>query len=261
VDTSNNAANAPQARQATATAPETTPPTITSASGAVGASSVTVNFSEAVFCTGAVPGDFSLTDNDTTTTDPTITAITGCGTGQLTADSSIGLTTSTALPADRTYNLIYTSSVANEIQDVAGNDLASCNPCTTFTTGAADFTPPTMVDARMANNLATTDFNDAGDSFTVTFSEKMNGATNGVISIQDQDGTTGTITCGTNATCTWNTAVTTLTVTLTAGVAPSLGTTPGMQIPFNITALTQIQDTAGNPPNVLGSSDRLVDFE
>jgi hypothetical protein len=260
VDTSGNVANAPQARQATATAPETTPPTITSASGAVGASSVTVNFSENVYCTGAVPGSFALTDNDSTTVDPTITAITGCGASQLTADSSIGLTTSTALPADRTYNLSWTTG-ANQIQDVAGNDLASCNPCTTFTTGAADFTPPTMVDARMSNNLATTDFNDAGDAFTVTFSEKMNGNTTSQISIQDQDGTTGTITCGTNATCTWNTAVTTLTVTLTAGVAPTAGTTPGMQIPFNITALTQIQDVAGNPPNVLGSSDRLVDFE
>ena len=48
---------------------------------------------------------------------------------------------------------------------------------------------PTMIDARMANNAATTDFNDAGDSFTVTFSEKMNGATTGArIEIQDQDG-------------------------------------------------------------------------
>jgi hypothetical protein len=36
-----------------------------------------------------------------------------------------------------------------------------------------------------------------------------------------------------------------------------------MQIPFNITALTGITDTAspGNPPNVLGSADRLVDYE
>jgi hypothetical protein len=39
------------------------------------------------------------------------------------------------------------------------------------------------------------------------------------------------------------------------------GTTPGLQIPFNITALTLITDVAGNPPNVLGSSDRLVDYE
>jgi hypothetical protein len=262
-DTSSNAIAAPQSRQATATAPETTAPTITSASGAVGSTTITINFSEAVYCTGLSfdSTDFTLTDNNAATVDPTITAAgsDACGSSQVTADSSFSVTTGSALPADTTYTLTVTPE-ANEIQDIAGNDLA--NPSSvTFTTGAADFTPPTMIDARMANNLATTDFNDAGDSFTVTFSEKMNGATNGTISIQDQDGTTGTITCGTNATCAWNTAVTTMTVTLTAGVTPTAGTTPGMQIPFNITALTQVQDVAGNPPNVLGSSDRLVDFE
>jgi hypothetical protein len=57
--------------------------------------------------------------------------------------------------------------------------------------------------------------------------------------------------------------VTTLTVTLSAGLTPEVGvgTTPGMQIPFNVTALNGINDLQGNPPNVLGSADRLVDFE
>jgi hypothetical protein len=268
VDMSGNAAAAPQARQATASAPETVPPTITSASGAVASTTVTVNFSEPVYCTNAIPSDFSLSDNNTSTVDPTITAITGCGTGQLTADGSIALTTSSSLPADTTYNLTYTSTggaplTDNEIQDVAGNDLADCNPCTTFVTGAADFTPPTMIDARLVNNSGpSSDFVEAGDAFSVTFSEKMNAAAN-TISIQDQDGTTSTITCGTNATCSWNTATTTtvLTVTMTSALVPTSGTTPGMQIPFNITAFTGVTDTAGNPPNVLGSSDRLVDYE
>ena len=139
----------------------------------------------------------------------------------------------------------------------------------TFTTGAADFTPPTMIDARMSANVGSTDFTDPGDGFTVTFSEKMNGAQNGAISVQDQDGTTATIQCaavGTlannQATCTWDTATTTvLTVSLTGTLIPGGGNTPNLQIPFNITSLTMIQDVAGNPPNVLGSSDRLVDFE
>ena len=56
-------------------------------------------------------------------------------------------------------------------------------------------------------------------------------------------------------------AGTTMTVTLAGTLANTAGTTPGMQIPFNITALTGITDVAGNPPNVLGSSDRLVDYE
>jgi len=262
IDVASNAASAPQARQATALAPETTPPTVTSASGAVGASSVTVNFSESVYCTGAVAASWSLTDNNSATTDPTILAITGCGGTQLAADGSIGLTTSIPLPADTTYNLSWTTG-ANQIQDVAGNDLATCNPCTTFVTGAADFTPPTMIDARLTNNAGpSSDFVEAGDAFSVTFSEKMNAAAT-TISIQDQDGTTSTITCGTNATCSWNTATTTtvLTVTMTSALTPSLGTTPGMQIPFNITAFTGVTDTSSNPPNVLGSSDRLVDYE
>jgi hypothetical protein len=61
--------------------------------------------------------------------------------------------------------------------------------------------------------------------------------------------------------------VTTLTVTLTGTLtittAPTAGsgTTPGNQIPFNVTAMTGVQDVAGNPPNILGSADRLVDFE
>jgi hypothetical protein len=273
VDASNNPAAAPQARQANATSPETVPPTISSASGAVGSTTVVVNFSEPVYCTNVVPGDFILTDNDPATVDPTVTAVTGCGVSQVTADNSINLTTSTTLPAARAYSINYTSSggapvTTNEIQDIAGNDLANCTACTTFTTGAADFTPPTMIDARMSNNAGpSTDFVEAGDAFTVTFSEKMNGALNGTVSIQDQDGTTATITCsavaGANqASCVWDTAVTTMTVTLTGVLATTgAGTTPGMQIPFNITALTNITDVAGNPPNVLGSSDRLVDYE
>jgi hypothetical protein len=34
-----------------------------------------------------------------------------------------------------------------------------------------------------------------------------------------------------------------------------------MQIPFNITALNGITDVAGNPPNILGSPDRLVRYK
>jgi hypothetical protein len=268
-----NAIKAPQAQTATATAPETTAPTITSASGAVGSSTITLNFSEPVWCNPAnVPAltynseDFVLTGG--TGTPPTIIAAGSdpCSTTQPTADSSFNLTTSSNLPADTVYTLTVTPE-SGEITDIAGNNLA--NPSSvTFTTGAADFTPPTIVDARMANNLITTNFGDPGDSFTLTFSEKMNGSVTGTIEAQDQDGTTmaastgNALTCGGNVSCTWNTAVTTLTVTVNAAaIATTNGTTPGMQIPFNITALNGINDVAGNPPNVLGSPDRLVDFE
>jgi len=265
VDQANNTIKAPQAQTATATAAPTTAPTMSSASGAVGSTTVVINFSQPVYCTLLTAGEFKLDDNNASTVDPTFTAFgsDACGATRQTVDSSMSLTTSKPLPAATTYTLTFTPAGSNEIRNIYNVSLAN-NPATatvSFTTGAADFTPPTMIDARMANNLATTDFNDAGDSFTVTFSEKMNGATTGQINIQDQDGTTGVITCGGNATCVWDANVVVLTVTLTATVTPTAGTTPGMQIPFNITALTVITDVAGNPPNVLGSSDRLVDFE
>jgi hypothetical protein len=268
-DAAGNGTLAPQSRQATATAPETTKPTITAVSGAVGSTTITITFSEPVYCTGLSfdSTDITLTDNNSATTDPTAAAAgsNACGSSSTTADTSFSVTLGSALPADRTYVLSLTPET-NEIQDRVGNDLAS--PSTfTFTTGAGDFTPPTIVDARMVNNLGTTDFTEAGDSFSLTFSEAMNGTTTGTINIQDQDGTSLTLNCTTNVSCTWNTAVTTVTVTVTTAlVAPSLGaagagSTVGMQIPFNITTLNGFADLQGNVPNVLGSSDRLVDYE
>src|SRR6266550_353965 len=49
-DVAGNPAAAPQSRQATATAPETTPPTLASASGAVGTTTLALTFSEPVQC-------------------------------------------------------------------------------------------------------------------------------------------------------------------------------------------------------------------
>jgi hypothetical protein len=243
----------------------------------VGASSLTITFSEPVRCndvpgTGAVLSfdttDFALSDNNAATSDPTIQAMgsNACGLSTTTADSSFSVTLSGALPADRTYVLTFNHE-ANELQDVVGNDLV-IGTTFTFTTGAGDFTPPTIVDARVVNNLGTTDFTETGDSFSLTFSEAMNGTTTGTINIQDQDGTSLSLACGGSVACSWNTAVTTVTVTVNApGVtapalgAPGAGSTVGMQIPFNVTTLNGFADLQGNVPNVLGSSDRLVDYE
>jgi len=288
-------ASAPQARQATATAPETTKPMVVSAAGAVGSSQITLTFSEPVYCTGFLlndptEGDIDITDNNSSTSDPTasgaaITSPNACGTGPTSADTSFAFQTSIPLPADRTYTITLKPE-ATEIRDIVGNELgdASGTACSTpvltctvtFTTGAGDFSPPTIVDARIVNNVASSDFVEPGDSFSLTFSEVMNGSVTGTIATQDQDGTTGAIQCAAvggvgndQATCSWNTAKTTITVTLTGTLtvaspsptAPGSGTTPGHQIPFNITATTGIQDVASNPSNILGSADRLVDFE
>jgi IPT/TIG domain/Bacterial Ig-like domain len=268
-DASGNAAAAPQARNATAGSPETTAPTITSATGGVGATAITVNFSEPVYCTGFSfnSSDISISDNDAATVDPTATSAGTniCQATRSAADTSFSFNISSGLLADHTYTVTLTPEL-NEIQDTSNNDLA--NPSSvSFVSGAADFTPPTLVDARMVNNLVTTDFTEVGDSFSATFSEAMNGTTSGTIQIQDQDGTVFTLNCGGNVSCVWNTAVTMVTVTVATAItppvvgAPGAGATPGMQIPFNITTLNGFTDLQGNVPNVLGSSDRLVDYE
>jgi hypothetical protein len=282
-DASGNASTAPQSRQATATAPETTKPTFVSASGAVGQPNITLTFSEPIYCDSNVAPstvDFTI-DDQSTTTDPTVLAVgdvNACGFGRTTADTSFNLKISANLKPDVTYTVTINSGAASEIQDVVGNTL-TVPTSVTFTSGAGDFTPPTLVDSRVANNLGTTDWGystlgvtESGDSFTTTFSEVMNGtastaATAGSnIQIQDQDGTVLILTCGTTVTCLWNATVTTLTVTttgtaLTPAPSTAIGTTPGMQIPFNITSMNGFTDVQGNVPNVLGSADRLVDYE
>jgi hypothetical protein len=275
-DAAGNFAVAPQARQATAGTPETTAPTLVSASGAVGSQTITLNFSEAVFCSGFSFSSEDITlDDQSGATDPTITGTgtNACGSSPTTADASFSFTVATPLPADRTFSVTLTPET-NQLQDVFGNDFVS-GGSVTFVTGAADLTFPTITDARIVafgSGVGTSsNFADSGDAFSLTFSEEMNGATDGVINAQDEDGTEITINCGptppvapVDATCTWNTAVTTVTVTLTATVSPngsSPGATTGLAIPFNITSTSGILDTAGNPPNIQGSSDRFVNIE
>ena len=79
--------------------------------------------------------------------------------------------------------------------------------------------------------------------------------------IQDQDGSLAFLSCGIYASCVWDTAATTMTVTLMVFVAPSGGSTPGMQIPARISTLIGISDPAGNVPDLAGTSDTLIDFE
>jgi len=83
----------------------------------------------------------------------------------------------------------------------------------------------------------------------------------GVIEIQDLDGSLLALSCGSTAICTWNVATTTLSVTLIQLLPANGGTTPGLQIPANVTSLFGFSDLQGNAPNILGSADRLIDYE
>jgi len=131
---------------------------------------------------------------------------------------------------------------------------------------------PTIVDARVAQNVGTSDFAEVGDAFVLTFSVAMDpNFTADTLRIEDQDGTVATVACGVvpnRASCPWSNARTVMTVTLDLSTLevppigqPGAGTTPGMQIPFNIAALVGFSDVAGTAPDVLGSPDRLVDYE
>jgi hypothetical protein len=262
-DSNGNPAVGPQTRTAIASAPETTPPTIVSAAGAVGSTTVTFTFSEPIYCTALSfdPTDFALTDNNPATSDPIVVGAGSnfCGFASTTADTSFSVNLSSPLPADRTYTAFITPE-ANEIQDVVGNDLA--NPSSiTFTTPPGDFTAPTLTDTRVVNNIATTDFADIGDAYSITFSEAMSGAVFGTISIQDPDGSTASHTCGANVVCSWNTAVTALTVTIVTPTPSAGGSTPGLQLPATITTMSGFFDTQGNVPDLAGSADVLIDNE
>jgi hypothetical protein len=298
-DAAGNTASAPQSRQATATAPDTTAPTFVSASGTNGTSVVTLTFSKPVQCVNGWTASGSQTSTGTprnvilnsfsSSTDPSVTAANNgyvvgseCGTSPITATSRFKVQLNSALVADRSYTVTINCGTPGNIQDINGNNLA-CPSSSTFTSGAQDFTPPIIIDARMtAKNACSSDFACSGDTFSLTFSKTMQGQITGTIDVQDQDGTTGRFGCptlttgvggqtptgqtGGAANCSWNTAVTTLTVSLTAAVTyppagtNGSGTTPGLQIPFNITALTGFTDVSNNPVNVLGSSDRLVRY-
>jgi hypothetical protein len=276
VDPSGNTANAPQSRQTTVVAPETTAPTLVSAQGNVGSSTITLTFSEPVYCPTLSPTTQIKVDDTSSSTDPTVTGYGSdpCSTARVDADTKFNILISASLKADTTYQVTIgepTDLAGGEVKDSAGNSLAD-DATVAFTSGAGDFTPPTIVDARVAANVGTTDFKEMDDSFTLTFSEVMDDTTTGdSLQLQDQDGTVVTVTCGTgtnNVSCDWNTAATTITITVdvTNLTVPALGadgsgTTPGMQIPFNVTTLNGFTDTSGNVPNVLGSSDRLVDYE
>lgn len=271
-DTAGNTTVSPQTRTTTAAPAETTAPTIASISGTQGATTMTITFSEPVYCTAFTfdTTDITITDNNSATTDPTATAAgpNACGASAATADTSFSVTLSAALPANTTYTVTLTPE-ANEIQDPSGNDLATSSSAQ-FTTGAADFTPPTITDARLTANVGTTDFTEITDGFSATFSEAMNTTTAGdTITVQDGDGTVVTLTCGTDVSCTWDSGATTITIAVTAPLtvpvapAPGAGTTPGLQIPFTIVTLSGFADASpsANTPNLPGSADRTVDYE
>jgi len=126
-DSDGNPIEAPQTRTATATRPETTRPTLLSATATLGSRTLTLTFSEPVYCGFSLmftASDFTISDDDAATDDLMVTGpgANQCASTQLTADLSFSVTTHATFLLGRNYTVTLTPEF-NEIQDVVGNDL------------------------------------------------------------------------------------------------------------------------------------------
>jgi hypothetical protein len=125
VDSDGNALLAPQTRTATATPPETTRPRIVSATSSVGTNTVTLTFSEPVYCLPfSVFDTFAIHDDDPSA-DPVVTGMgsNSCAPSIGTADTSFSVTTNTPFLSGRTYTLVVVPLVVPQIRDIFGNSL------------------------------------------------------------------------------------------------------------------------------------------
>lgn len=126
-DSDGNPIEAPQTRTATATPPETIRPTLLSATATVGSQTLTLGFSEPVYCGFSLTfnaSDFTISDDDAATDDLMVTGAgaNSCASTQVTADLSFSVITHAPFLSGRNYTVTLTPEF-NEIQDVVGNDL------------------------------------------------------------------------------------------------------------------------------------------
>lgn len=132
-----------------------TAPTVSSASIASNGETVTINFSESVVTTGYDDGDFNL-DCTAAGNDIALNSISGSGSTRTFSAASI-------IGAGDSCNLDYTGG-ANEIEDAAGNDLAtfSNTSVTNYSTQLSDNDPPEVSTAVIGSD---------GLTVTITFNE------------------------------------------------------------------------------------------
>jgi hypothetical protein len=122
-DSDGNKLVGPQTRTATVTPPETTRPTILSATAFVGSSTLTLTFSEPVYCLPFSPfSTFAIRDDDPSA-DSVVTGMgsNACGATQATADTSFSVTVNQPFRSDRNYTFAVVPVIVTEIRDIAGN--------------------------------------------------------------------------------------------------------------------------------------------
>lgn len=125
-DSDGNTARAPQTRITTATAPETIRPTIMSATASIGATILTLTFSEPAYCTALSfdSSDITINDGDPNTADPPVVGMGSdpCAFSAVTADRSFSIQVGLPFLPGKSYTVSVTPE-PNEIRDVAGNSL------------------------------------------------------------------------------------------------------------------------------------------
>src|SRR3990172_4666003 len=222
----------------TGTAPDTTPPLVSSTSPANNAADVAVNTS--------ISASFSETMDAGTITTATFTITGVTGTVAYTG------TTATFTPTGNlAYSTTYTATITTGVKDLAGNTMAG-NYTWTFTTGVApDTTPPLVSSTSPADDAADVAVN---TSIIASFSETMDAATITTTTFTIA-GVTGTVAyTGTIATFTPSVSLaysTEYTATITTGVKDLSGNAMAGSYTWTFTTGTAPDTT---PPLVSSTS-------
>jgi hypothetical protein len=284
-DAAGNAMAGATTRSVEATA-DTTEPTAESAEVS-GLNTITVTFSEPVFCDGGDPAeDFEFVNEDGDELTPTAT---NCPTTAATADTDIDLTFAAAddVGEGTTGELAYTAGT-DDFEDLSGNTADDFDSLEVTTLEAA---APLIDDAALtasgAGGLSSTA--DSGDEITLTFSEDVadptyaNDATGTRIRVQDEDGTIAEILCDKandgsavsdtgafiDAYCDLDAdddAILIIVIQDESGAADQvgaaeLGDVPGLQWPATIIDTANLEDDEGNAPDLGNSDDVVIDDE
>lgn len=213
-DLAGNAMSSNYSWQFQTSAPDTTPPAVTSTNPVAGAAAVAVNTDITV--------TFSKPVDPATVTAATFTLMNGSNpvTGSVTAS---GTTATFTLTAPLAFGTLYTASITTGVKDLLGNAMAATYTWT-FTTGAApDTTPPTVLSVNPADSSTGAGLN---SPITATFSETLAASTVNPTTFTLMNGATsvsGTVNYNaTTATFTPSAALmpnTLYTATITTGVA------------------------------------------